>query len=585
MKVSRIWLQKFFDVELPSTEELADGLMFHVFEVEGVEKVGDDDVIDLKVLQRGHDCLSHRGVAKELSAIFTIPLAHDPLTHPPAGGPDLSPKAKPSDLSVSIQRTDLCKRYVAGYIKGVVVKESPQWLQERLQAIGQKSINNIVDATNFVMFNLGQPLHAFDAGKLQNNNGYKIEVKNEGNTLLIVDGTNGTTLGVAGVKGGPESLITQETKDIIIESANFDSISVRKTAQALKLRTEASQRFEQGISPELAGYGMQNVVELIIKLAGGEVAGFVDVYPSPQKSRSILVSTTQVQNLLGNTFGEKEITDAFTRLGFIFTKNREVFSVEIPFERLDLHIPEDLVEEVGRIIGYDHVPATPLLPPQVKPEVNPNFYAAECAREELVAQGYSEVFTSVFTDRGERVVLNKADGIRPYLRDSLLTGLQEALKKNIPNKDLLGLKEIKLFEIGTVWKGGEEKVMLGVISEKEKGTEKLLEPVSAEHYENLPLSQATRYKPFSKYPYIVRDIALWITGGLDAGGLEKQITKIAGPLLQKISLFDEFQKDGRTSFAFRLVFQSFDRTLTEVEVNAIMKKVATSLSSHGFEVR
>src|SRR3989344_4637318 len=161
MKVSKLWLDKFFDAPLPGAQTLADTLTFHAFEIDGVEKVGEDEVLDIKVTpNRGHDALSHRGIAKELSAILKIPLVHDPFSIVPVLAPITT------EVSVQIHRTTLCKRYIAGYIKGVKVGPSPEWLRERLEAVGQRSINNVVDATNFVMFNLGQPLHAFDAGKL-----------------------------------------------------------------------------------------------------------------------------------------------------------------------------------------------------------------------------------------------------------------------------------------------------------------------------------------------------------------------------------------------------------------------------------
>ena len=161
MKVSKLWLDKFFDAPLPGAQTLADTLTFHAFEIDGVEKVGEDDVLDVKVTpNRGHDCLSHRGIAKELSAVLKLPLTNDPL----ASRSDLLPKT--TEVTVDIQRTVLCKRYIAGYIKGVTVGPSPEWLKTRLEAVGQRSINNVVDATNFVMFNLGTPLHAFDAHKL-----------------------------------------------------------------------------------------------------------------------------------------------------------------------------------------------------------------------------------------------------------------------------------------------------------------------------------------------------------------------------------------------------------------------------------
>src|SRR3989344_5427556 len=156
MKVSKLWLDKFFDAPLPDAAALAEALTFHAFEIDGIEKVGDDKVLDVKVTpNRGHDCLSHRGIAKELSAILKIPLANDPLEAHPVLAPVTT------EVTVDLHRTVLCKRYIAGYIKGVKVGPSPEWLRARLEAVGQRSINNVVDATNFVMFNIGQTLHAF----------------------------------------------------------------------------------------------------------------------------------------------------------------------------------------------------------------------------------------------------------------------------------------------------------------------------------------------------------------------------------------------------------------------------------------
>ena len=569
----------------------AEALTFHAFEIDGVEKVGEDEVLDVKVTpNRGHDALSHRGIAKELSAILKIPLAHDPL----AAAPVLAPVT--TEISVQIQGT-LCKRYIAGYIKGVKVGPSPEWLRLRLEAIGQRSINNVVDATNFVMFNTGQPLHAFDAGKL---GGLQLGVRTakDGEVMVALDKKSYTLkdhmmvitagdapVGIAGVKGGLPAAIDESTKDIVIESANFDGVSVRKTASALKLRTDASARFEQGLSPELAAYGMQSVVELIQKLAGGELAGYVDAYPEPQPPMFASVTVEKVNKVLGTTLTGADIADAFARLGLPYKEEAGVFEVTAPFERLDLIIAEDLIEEVARIVGYDKIPSTPLPAFDKKPGINKNFAAAEAAREELVSRGYSEVYTSVFADKGERMVLNKVDSVRPYLRDSLLLGLTEALAKNKPNKDLLGLKEIKLFEIGTVWKGGKEVIMLGTISEREKAVEKILEPAAAASYADLPLSTATRFEPFSKYPYIVRDIAMWVSAINDEQQVQQTIQKEAGELAQKIMLFDRFEKEERVSLAYRIIFQSFDRTLTEVEVNEIMEKVSATLKAQGFEIR
>ncbi len=603
MKISRAWLQRYFEKELPSAEEIGNALTFHAFEIDGIE----NDILDVKVTpNRGHDCLSHRGIAKEISAILKIPMKADPLRADVA--------IVPATNAVSVGIDDpLCSRYVAGYIRGVKVGPSPDWLRIHLESIGQKSINNVVDATNFVMFDLGQPLHAFDAGKLQSNNmevkpQYSIGVRMArtgeslvalgekkyaltDSMLVVVDKNTDQPIGIAGVKGGMPASITESTTDIIIESANFNGVSVRKTAQSLKLRTDASSRFEQVISPELAAYGMRAVVDLIVEIAcpehsrgaGGEVVGFADSYPTKQQQVSVSVDTKRINAILGSTLSDTDVADALARLNLEFTKSGETFVIEPPLERLDILIPEDVAEEVGRIIGYDTIrPAE--LPLLDKAGVNAHFYAAEKAREELVAQGYSEVFTSVFADAGERIVANKVDGVTPYMRTTLIAGLKDAMKKNEHNKDLLGLVEVKLFEIGVVWKGGQEITLLGRADEK--GVQEApLGDVSATEYDVLPLSQTERYQPFSKYPFVVRDIAIWVPNGTEPVEVLKILESHAGELLVRSELFDTFKKTERTSLAFRLVFQSFDRTLTDFDVNERMESITKVLKEKGFEIR
>ncbi len=593
MKVSKKWLDKFFDAPLPDAQALFDAFTFHAFEIDSVEKHGDDDILDVKVTpNRGHDCLSHRGIAKEISAILKLPIKNDPFKL------EFDISKKSEKVTVTIEDSKLCPRYSAGYITGVKVGPSPEWLKTSLEAIGQRSINNVVDATNLVMFNVGQPLHAFDAKRLGSlaigvrpaRAGEKLEALDkkiyELDRSQLVITSQDRPVGIAGIKGGEADRIDETTTDIIIESATFDGATIRKAAQALKLRTDASSRFEQGLSPELCAVGMRQVAKLIQEIAGGTVEGFVDIYPEPQKQTYVAVTVEQVNKLLGTNLTGADVADVFARLGFGYKEQDGVFEVQPPLERLDIEIAEDLVEEVGRIVGYDTVPATPLPAFEGAPAINKNFYDAEKVREDWTTKGYSEVFTSVFADKGERIVLNKVDGVRPYLRDSLIPGLTEALAKNKPNKDLLGLKEVKLFEIGTVWKGGKELTMLGTVSEKEKAIEmELVGPENPESYDNLPLSGAERYQTFSKYPYIVRDIALWVPGDTNADAVLENIKAEAGELLQKIFLFDTFEKEGKISLAFRLIFQSFDKTLTEQEANDAMQKVSEKLKAQGFEIR
>ena len=594
MKISREWLQTYFEKPLPAAQELADALTFHAFEIESVE----GEVLDVKVTpNRGHDCLSHRGIAKELSAILNLPLVPHPY-----GITDVSLEPKTDALKVTIENPQLCPRFTAAYIKGIKVGPSPDWLRTGLESIGQKSINNVVDATNYVMFNIGQPLHAFDAAKLTEKEGVRaLDVrmaKNEEkmlglddkeyalapSMLVIADGNTGEAVSIAGIKGGKPTGIDEATTSMILEAANWDGVTIRRTSQALKLRTDASDRFQQVISPELTVYGLRSAVELIVKLAGGEVVGFVDEYPQPQEKRTISVSLSKINAVLGTKLAQENVIDVFNRLDLAHVQEGESFTVTPSFERLDLVIPEDIVEEVGRIVGYDKIPAIELTAFSQKPEVNANFYAAEHTRAELTAKGYSEVFTSVFADKGERVVANKVDGVRPYLRANLTDGLKDALEKNTRNKDLLGLGEVRLFEIGTVWKGGKEICMLGT-ADKDGVKESPLEAVEASAYEDLPLSDTERYQPFSRYPFIVRDIAMWIPAQTTPEDVLAVIRAAAGELLALSEKFDEFKKGEKTSLAFRLVFQSFEKTLTDAEVNGVMDKVYAEVKKKGWEVR
>jgi phenylalanyl-tRNA synthetase beta chain len=594
MKVSYRWLNNYFDGKLPDIGAVADALTFHSFEIESAI----DDILDVKITaNRGHDCLSHRGIAKELSAILDLPLnaKYDPF----AKKPDL---AKKSDSVAVTLDSSLCKRYIAGYIKNVKVGPSPEWLKNSLEAIGQRSINNVVDATNLVMFNIGQPLHAFDAGKLSLRDGaYAIRVRTAragermvaldskeyeftDGQLLITDAHSDMPIGIAGIKGGAPASITEETTDIIIESANFDGVSVRRTAAALRLKTDASDRFQQVISPELAAYGMQQVVDLISALAGGSVEGFTDVYTQPIEQKPVSVTLPKINAVLGTALTQGEVADVFVRLGLAHQEKGDEFIVTPSFERLDLLIPEDFIEEVGRIKGYEFVPEVELAHPSESPAINARFSAMEQKREPLMADGYSEVITSAFAETGDRVVANKVDGVRPYLRASLTEGLTEAYGRNNRNKDVLGLKEVKLFEIGTVWKKGSEEILVG-IADAGGVREEELAAAGADSYADLPVSATIRYAPFSRFPHITRDVALWVPVQTTADEVLEAIRGSAGELLIRAEQFDEFKKGDRISYAFRLVFQSFDRTLTDEDANARMESVYAAARGKQWEVR
>ncbi|MBI2030564.1 hypothetical protein HYT05_03000, partial [Candidatus Kaiserbacteria bacterium] len=258
MKISRQWLQTYFDSPLPSAEALSDALTFHAFEIDGIEQHGNDFVLDVKITaNRGHDCLSVHGIAKELSAILKVPLKNDPF----ATKPNLTPVT--NLITVSIEDPTLCPRYTACLIRGVKVGPSPQWLKDFLEAVGQRSINNVVDLTNFVMIDLGQPLHAFDYDKVKDHT-IKVRKAKAGEKLITLDGKereltedmlviadSKNPIGLAGIMGGAHTEVTNETKTIIVEAATFEAKNNRKTSKALNLRTDAATRFEKGLDPNL----------------------------------------------------------------------------------------------------------------------------------------------------------------------------------------------------------------------------------------------------------------------------------------------------------------------------------------------
>lgn len=608
MKASLSWLQKYFDEPLPSAEQVARAYTFHAFEIDSVE----GDVLDVKVLpNRAADCLCHRGLARELGAILDRPMKDDPLRQPLQGATfALDSKVEPCDeLSVDVEDPKKCLRYMGALVKGVKVGPSPAWLKEALESVGGRSINNIVDATNYVMLDLGQPLHAFDARKLMQEGGtYAIGVRGAkpgekivtltGDTyelsperLLITDTNADVAIGIAGVKGGKAAEIGTSTADIIIESANFDGTSVRRTAQALKLFTDASLRFQNRPSPELCAHGMHAVLALITEIAGGKVAGVTDTYPNPMALPSVSTTLSRINGLLGSDFTNQEVQDVFRRLAVPYVASGDTCTVTPPFERTDLIIPEDLAEEVGRILGYDRIePAE--LPPPVGEADQARYRGIERMKDQLVEQGFTEVSTQSFTAGGDVYLANPLDQSRPALRTSLAENLADALEraKRYAPLVLPPGETQKLFEVGTVFPKEGEYLELRM-------TEPAWEGVPA--YDNLSVakledygkgyeperSELGTYRPFSAYPFVLRDIALWVPVGADDGSTKSLIELEAGELLRRTDLFDRFEKDGRTSLAFRLVFESPERTLTDSEISPVMEQIATALTQKGYEIR
>ena len=328
-----------------------------------VEAIGlDDVVIELEITPNRPDCLSMIGVAREISVITGNPLRL-PEVNVQQGTADVH------DLtSVTIEAPDICPRYAARVIRGIKIAPSPTWLQRRLEAIGVGTINNIVDITNYVLMEYGHPLHAFDYHRLAENRivvrrakpGEKlktIDVEEHELTpdmLVIADAENPVAL--AGVMGGFDSEITDQTVDVLLESAYFHPPSIRKTSKALGMHTEASHRFERGADPEGIIPALNRAAQLIAEIAGGEIcSGIVDVYPGKQEAINIQLRPERTNFVLGTKIGEEEMRDILTRLGFTVS---DAFEVTAPTFRPDVSQEIDLVEEIARVYGFDNIPTT-----------------------------------------------------------------------------------------------------------------------------------------------------------------------------------------------------------------------------------
>jgi len=426
-------------------------------------------IMDVEVTSNRPDCMGHLGVARELAAGLDRPLKRDFM-------PSFTGTANPPGrelVKVTIEDPDLCSRYIGGVIKGVKVGPSPDWLQRRLRACGVRPISNIVDITNYVLLEYAQPLHAFDLTKLL---GAEIRVRRarDGEKLLCLDGVKRELAGgmlviadsqrpvaIAGVIGGEDTAVAAGTVDILLEAATFSGPSVRQTARALGLRTEASARFERGLPPELALAGARRAASLIAELAGGSVhREWPDVYPEPQEPVRVRLKPWVVDEVLGTHVPLQDSEAILIRLGFhVKVLGDGEWDVLPPVFRLDVTIPEDLVEEVGRVYGYDRVP--PTLPGRRHDRWTPLVPSVDrrldAARQVMAGAGFTETWNPALVS-GRKLealriaalamrVSNALSDDMDTLRTSLLPSLVDAVALNRDR----GRNEVRIYEIASAF--------------------------------------------------------------------------------------------------------------------------------------
>ena len=804
MLFSHNWLQKYFNEKLPDPQGLSDLLMTHSFEVEKVEEVTlanekEDTLLDVDVLpNRAHDCLSHYGMAKEIATLTNLTLNK-------IKNESWKTSEEVKTIDIKVEDTKACPRYLSVVVEGIKIGPSPEWLKESLEAIGQKSINNIVDATNYVMFSIGQPLHAFDRDKLSGGQifvrwakaGEKIttldnkEVELGETNLIIADGES--PLAIAGVKGGKKAEVDGNTTSLVLEAANFKPVVVRKTSRGFAILTDSSKRFENEISPELAEVGMNELVSLIKEIASTEKTKFsakADIYPRKPDFYKVGFATEDVNKILGINISDKEVEGILNKLNFEYEKvnslkkvletapsfvgvpyesgasiiydapnkfdcssftsylfaqagvaiprisvdqyvfgkpvekenlqagdlvfantgegkihyesieflpgikvnegvdhvgnylggdkvihssrynkigteiselsetkqfeniigyrrmiedDKERFVVTAPFERLDLRIKQDLVEEIGRIYGFKNIKSVAINPnlsdgqgKEDDAKAHKIFYYTNKIRKILTDLNFNEVYNYSLVESGKVEIENPLASNRGFMRTNLVDAMVEKLEFNAKNAPLLGLEEIKLFEIGKVFPsidGEYNALAIGVLPTRkmkqskieefqkltlenvvsvlnselktnklqkgdfnmilELSLDELIEKLpEVESYENVLEgdNKKIRFEKISPYPFMLRDIAVWTNEGTTEQDVLALIKENGGELLVRTALFDVFEKtleDGakKTSYAFNMVFQSNGRTLTDIEVNVIMEKITGEMSKQGWEVR
>ncbi len=430
-----------------------------------------DTVIELEVTPNRGDWLSHLGVAREVAA-FTGATVRRPEGTPPA--------TKPAGDFVSLKEPGLCAFYSVRRIHNVKVGPSPQWLRERLEKVGLRPINNIVDVTNYVMLELGQPLHAFDAARVQG--GIVVRTAQAEEKFHALDGReytlsadhlviadHGRPVALAGVMGGEDSGVTESTADVLLESAVFDPASVRRTARALDLHSDSSHRFERGVDPQGILAASARATALIVELAGGEAdpevltAGQLPASPAP-----ITLSHARCRALLGLEVEEAAIRGALTGLGLtLLNEGGGTTTWQVPSHRGDLQREVDLIEEVCRVVGMEKISGRLAAAPAEPAEPDARYDFQMSLRNKLAALGLSEARTStlvsqamLWQDRPALRVRNPLGEDQAFLRTSLLPGLLAAVQRNIHQ----GAKSVGLFEVGRIFQAGEpeESAALGV---------------------------------------------------------------------------------------------------------------------------
>jgi phenylalanyl-tRNA synthetase beta chain len=469
-----------------------------------------DAVLDAEVTPNRPDCLSILGIAHEVAALTGTEVTEPDISYPEEG-PDIE-----SQVKIEIADPDLCYRYTASLVSGIKIGPSPHWMQEALTKAGQRPINNVVDITNYVMLEYGQPLHAFDIDKMRDRT-VIVRAAREGEKFVTLDGETRElnppmltiadthdAIGIAGVMGGANSEMTDDTTSVLLESANFSPTNTRRTRNALDMSTEASYRFERGIRAALAPIALRRATKLMLELCGGQAAkGIIDLYPTNQEPPVVSISRSRIRQVLGVDYTTSQIEKTLTSLGFEKAKQpgglidlieaveaapaaerTNTLWMKVPYWRSDIEIEDDLVEEVARIVGYDNLPGTMLSTKIPIREPQPITELKDIVKDLMVSAGMQETISYTPTTLENLSKVDALDETNPPLRianpqssewEYMRTSLRASILNTLgSNRRAAQSDGIRIFEVSRVYlpqqkaKGRdlptEKEILVGVLS-------------------------------------------------------------------------------------------------------------------------
>ena len=675
MHASINWLKDYIDFSW-TAEELAHRLTMAGIAIEGVELVGDDSVLGLDLTPNRGDCLGVINLAREVAALNGHELSLPVIAIIETG------ESIDDYIKVEIAAPDLCPRYTARLVKNVRIKPSPPWMQARLQSCGVRPINNVVDVTNYVMLECNQPLHAFDYDRLSDAKTILVRRARAGEPIITLDGVvrelnqeallitdNGRPVALAGIMGGQNTEIGDQTVNVLLESAYFENIGIRKTSRLVGLRSDSSIRFEKGTDVNGVIFAVNRAACLLQELADGEVvAGVADCYPQPVAEKQVLLRPARVNYLLGTELSTEQVADHISSLGMPYENQSGDLLVRVPSYRPDISQEVDLIEEVARLHGYENIPA------QLPCGMATQGRLTELQRfrdrlSVIMAASFYEAITYSFVSarhfdllrlppdsplREVVVLSNPLSEEQSIMRTLMLPGLLETVSRNLARKN----SNLSFFEIGSVfyprppgqpqevlkvaavaagrteagwlksdfemdfyylkgivenlftslgiqgveWKECQDPsyhpgrsawlingaAVIGVLGE--------IHPVVRQNFDIKPrvcameldviqMFELSRLKVMKqsipRYPAVERDLAIVVREDLQAAEAENIIRQRGGELLRNVAIFDVYTGEqvaaGSKSLAYKMTFQSADRTLTEAEVNGLMEDIRSAL--------